>query len=457
MSAHRDPEMVREYCTNARMRGLKVIIAGAGMSAALPGVAAAHTDLPVIGVPILGKSLGGLDALLSAVQMPPGIPVACVAIDGAKNAGMLAARIINADDRLALHPRRRSGRSGRRSAKMEAWLEVELAATEAWAEEGVVPREAAEAARAKAAFTVEAVDERERVTDHDVAAFVDVVAASVGEHGRWIHYGLTSSDVLDTALALQLREAGEIVVAGARAYRDALIERALEHRDTLCVGRTHGVHAEPTTFGLRLAGFAFEADRNLTRLERRLRAARLRQALRRGRDLRLGPARGRGAGDGAARAAAARTSPPRSIPRDRHAVLTSRDRDRRRRAGALRDRGPQPAAHRGARGRGALRRRPEGLLGDAAQAQPDPHRADHRARPGAARLRPGRARERRPLARARHLPLRRRAGDPARRDDPARLHAGPGDQGRRRDDRPRRAHAGEPRASPTAPSSASAP
>jgi 5-(carboxyamino)imidazole ribonucleotide mutase len=95
MSAHRDPEMVAEYCTNAKMRGLKVIIAGAGMSAALPGVAAAHTELPVIGVPILGKSLGGLDALLSAVQMPPGIPVACVAIDGAKNAGVLAARIIN--------------------------------------------------------------------------------------------------------------------------------------------------------------------------------------------------------------------------------------------------------------------------------------------------------------------------------------------------------------------------
>jgi phosphoribosylaminoimidazole carboxylase PurE protein len=95
MSAHRDPEVVRDYCMNARMRGIRVIIAGAGMSAALPGVAAAHSDLPVIGVPILGKSLGGLDALLSAVQMPPGIPVACVAIDGAKNAGILAARIIN--------------------------------------------------------------------------------------------------------------------------------------------------------------------------------------------------------------------------------------------------------------------------------------------------------------------------------------------------------------------------
>jgi 5-(carboxyamino)imidazole ribonucleotide mutase len=96
MSAHRDPEKVREYCHNARMRGLRVIIAGAGMSAALPGVAAAHTDLPVIGLPIMGKALGGLDALLSVVQMPPGIPVACVAIDGARNAGVLAARIINA-------------------------------------------------------------------------------------------------------------------------------------------------------------------------------------------------------------------------------------------------------------------------------------------------------------------------------------------------------------------------
>ena len=95
MSAHRDPDTVRDYCSNARMRGLRVIIAGAGMSAALPGVAAAHTELPVIGVPISGKNLGGLDALLSAVQMPPGVPVGCVAIDGARNAGILAARIIN--------------------------------------------------------------------------------------------------------------------------------------------------------------------------------------------------------------------------------------------------------------------------------------------------------------------------------------------------------------------------
>ncbi|MGH2922671.1 MAG: adenylosuccinate lyase [Solirubrobacterales bacterium] len=151
--------------------------------------------------------------------------------------------------------------------KLECWLQVELAATEAWAEEGVVPTDDAAACRERASFTVEAVNEREQVTNHDVAAFVDVVSESIGEPGRWLHYGLTSSDVLDTALALQLAEAGDVVVAGARAYRDALAAKAREHADTLCVGRTHGVHAEPSTFGLRLASFAFEADRNLFRLE----------------------------------------------------------------------------------------------------------------------------------------------------------------------------------------------
>ena len=150
--------------------------------------------------------------------------------------------------------------------RMSSWLEVELAATDAWAAEGVVPAEAAAACRERATFTVEAVKERERTTGHDVAAFVDVVSASVGEHGRWIHYGLTSSDVLDTAMGLQLREAGRVIAPGARAYRDALMAQAREHAETLCVGRTHGVHAEPTTFGLRIAGFAFEAQRNLERL-----------------------------------------------------------------------------------------------------------------------------------------------------------------------------------------------
>jgi adenylosuccinate lyase len=151
--------------------------------------------------------------------------------------------------------------------RMEAWLQVELAATDALAAEGVVPEEAARACRERASFTVEAVEERERTTGHDVAAFVDVVASSIGDEGRWLHYGLTSSDVLDTALALQLRDAGEIVLAGARGYRDALASRAREFAETLCVGRTHGVHAEPTTFGLKMASFAFEADRNVERLQ----------------------------------------------------------------------------------------------------------------------------------------------------------------------------------------------
>jgi len=96
MSAHRDPDTVADYCRNARMRGLRVIIAGAGLSAALPGVAAAHSDLPVIGVPLSSRlsALGGLDAILSIAQMPPGVPVACVGLDNARNAGHLAARIL---------------------------------------------------------------------------------------------------------------------------------------------------------------------------------------------------------------------------------------------------------------------------------------------------------------------------------------------------------------------------
>jgi adenylosuccinate lyase len=152
--------------------------------------------------------------------------------------------------------------------KLETWLHVELAVVDTLTERGLVPAEDAAAIRDRASFSVEAVKEREKVTDHDVAAFVDVVAESIGPAGRWVHHGLTSSDVLDTALALQLSAAGLILVAGARSFRDALVVRAREHRQTLCVGRTHGVHAEPTTFGVKLAGFAFEANRNLLRLGR---------------------------------------------------------------------------------------------------------------------------------------------------------------------------------------------
>jgi adenylosuccinate lyase len=149
-------------------------------------------------------------------------------------------------------------------ARMTAWRDVEVAAAEQL--EG--PAEADLQAIRTATFTVDAVKEREKVTDHDVAAFVDVLGASAGAAGRWIHFGLTSSDVLDTALGLQLRRAGDVVLPGARAFAEALAARAREHAATLCVGRTHGVHAEPTSFGLKLAGFAFEAHRNAERLER---------------------------------------------------------------------------------------------------------------------------------------------------------------------------------------------
>jgi adenylosuccinate lyase len=149
-------------------------------------------------------------------------------------------------------------------AKLEAWRRVEVAACEEM--DGPAPEEL-EAIR-RATFTVQAVQEREAVTDHDVAAFVDVLSASAGPAGRWIHFGLTSSDVLDTALALQLEQAGAIIVPQARELARALAEQARAHVGTVCVGRTHGVHAEPTTFGVKLAGFATEAARNAGRLER---------------------------------------------------------------------------------------------------------------------------------------------------------------------------------------------
>jgi adenylosuccinate lyase len=149
-------------------------------------------------------------------------------------------------------------------ARFEAMRQVEVAACE---EMDGPTGEELDAIR-RASFTVEAIAERERVTDHDVAAFVDVLAASAGPAGRWIHYGLTSSDVLDTGLALQLRRVSELLIPDAGRLVAALAGKAREHVHTLCVGRTHGIHAEPTTFGIKLASFAFEAHRNLVRLQR---------------------------------------------------------------------------------------------------------------------------------------------------------------------------------------------
>jgi adenylosuccinate lyase len=151
--------------------------------------------------------------------------------------------------------------------KLERWLEVELAALDGWAETGVVPDDAATEIRSKATVpTPERVAEIEQRTHHDLAAFVDAVAGDLGPAGRWFHYGLTSSDVVDTALALQIGAAGELVLAGIDRAFGAVAKRAEEHRLTLTIGRTHGVHAEPTTFGLKLAVWAFELERDRERL-----------------------------------------------------------------------------------------------------------------------------------------------------------------------------------------------
>ncbi|MDA0179709.1 adenylosuccinate lyase [Solirubrobacter phytolaccae] len=150
-------------------------------------------------------------------------------------------------------------------ARFGAMRDVEVAAAEALTDG---PTEADLEAIRAATFTVDAINEREKILDHDTAAFVDVLAASAGPAGRWIHYGLTSSDVVDTGLALQLKRAGQILLPAQRALAWELAEKAREHADTLSVGRTHGVHAEPTSFGLKLAGYAMEAHRNAERLER---------------------------------------------------------------------------------------------------------------------------------------------------------------------------------------------
>src|SRR5215467_478108 len=134
--------------------------------------------------------------------------------------------------------------------------EGELAATAAWAELDVVPPEAAEQIAEATPPTAARVAELEATLHHDTAAFVDAVAEKLGEEGRWFHYGLTSSDVVDTALSLQIREAGSLILAALDHALSAVVAQAEEHRETLQIGRTHGVHAEPTTFGLKLAGWA---------------------------------------------------------------------------------------------------------------------------------------------------------------------------------------------------------
>jgi adenylosuccinate lyase len=152
--------------------------------------------------------------------------------------------------------------------KLDHWLRIEVLACEAWAELGRIPPGDLEAIRSGASVDPDRVRRIEETTHHDVAAFVQAVAETLGPAGRWIHFGMTSSDLLDTALALQLRAAADLLLAKLEALLAAVRDRALEHRATLCLARTHGVHAEPTTFGHKLAVWAFELDRDRDRLRR---------------------------------------------------------------------------------------------------------------------------------------------------------------------------------------------
>ena len=152
--------------------------------------------------------------------------------------------------------------------RYETWLEVELAATDAMAEEGLVPKDAAAELRARAGFDVTRIEEIEAITQHDVIAFTTAVAEKVGPAARWLHFGLTSSDVIDTAQALQMREACGLIVRNIGVLMEAVRERAEEHRRTPMIGRTHGVHAEPMTFGLKLALWYAELQRDLDRVLR---------------------------------------------------------------------------------------------------------------------------------------------------------------------------------------------
>ena len=148
-------------------------------------------------------------------------------------------------------------------------LEVELAALDGWVAVGTVSGDVVARIRdAARAPSPDEVGRREQETGHDVAAFVDLVASELGDDGRWFHYGLTSSDVLDSALSLSVQEAGALILGGLDRAFEVVSERAEEHRESLCMGRTHGVHAEPTTFGLKLAGWAFALDRDRERVVR---------------------------------------------------------------------------------------------------------------------------------------------------------------------------------------------
>ncbi len=273
--------------------------------------------------------------------------------------------------------------------KFQKWLDVEVAVCEVHAEMGTIPREAVAEIKARAAFTVERIREIEKTTDHDVIAFTTALAEQIGEAARFVHYGLTSSDVVDTANALLLRDACDLLLQKTDALLAVLKRRAFEFKETPQVGRTHGVHAEPTSFGLAFALWYDETRRNRVRLERARDSvavgkisgavgafAHLDPEVEERVCARLGLKR---------RARLDAGHPARRLRR-----VPDHARHRRRVDRKVRPPGSPLAAHGGARGGRAFQEGAEGLVGDAAQAQPDPVGAAVRDGAAAARLRVGR-------------------------------------------------------------------
>ena len=152
--------------------------------------------------------------------------------------------------------------------KFAIWLKIEIYACEAWADLGKIPKKMVNVIREKADFDVARIDEIEKETRHDVIAFTTCVAENVGEASRYIHWGLTSSDVVDTAFAVQLKQSATLIIKSIEVFRAVLKKRAIEHKNTVTIGRSHGIHAEPTTFGLKLANWYEEMSRNLMRMKR---------------------------------------------------------------------------------------------------------------------------------------------------------------------------------------------
>ena len=330
--------------------------------------------------------------------------------------------------------------------RYDIWLRIELAACEEMETAGSVPRGTAAAVRAKAEGKLSAarILEHEERTRHDVIAFLTHVEELAGEPARWLHLGMTSSDVLDAALAVQLCEATDQILEGLDKLRAACRRRADEERATPAIGRSHGIHAEPITAGLVFAGFYAElgrARRTLVAARREIAVGKIAGAV--GTYANLDPAIEARAGEAGA-AARGGADPDRRARSPCGLLRGAGARGHGDRASGA-DRAPL-AAHRGRRGDRGLRQGAKGLVGDAAQEEPDLVGEPVRVGAPAAQLRGGGLRERGALARARHLALVGRAGDRPRRDRTRRLH-GPARR------RPHRRAGGQPRADAAQPRS----